>query len=191
MSRLRPVSGVENGRRVVRLGAVVQSMEAGRAAAADIWGAMIPERRVRRALILGLGAGTVAMLLRRRYGPIRILGVDCDAAMVGLARREFGLGRARNVAVVIADAFQFVRRARGRYDLVCVDLYRGGRMPAQVLSARFLRDVRRLLGPGGTATFNLFRTRRTGGQLRRLTTILALEKIIVAGGNVAAHCSAE
>jgi hypothetical protein len=40
------------------------------------WAAMLPEGSPKRALLLGLGAGTLAHLLTRRFPEIRIVGVD-------------------------------------------------------------------------------------------------------------------
>src|SRR5512139_3202010 len=46
------------------------------------WAAMMPEKEPRTALLLGLGAGTLAHLLTRRFHGIRIVGVDIDARLI-------------------------------------------------------------------------------------------------------------
>ena len=68
------------------------------------WTAMLPEGMPRSALLLGLGAGTLAHMLTRRFPGIRIVGVDNDSRLVEFARRHFDL-TLPNLEVVIGDAF--------------------------------------------------------------------------------------
>src|SRR5438067_13106073 len=96
------------GRRALIVDGAVQSVAAEDGhRGSGYWAAMIPNVRPRRALILGLGAGTVAHLLTRRFGPVPIVAVDDDPETVEVARGEFGLDL-ENLEIVIADAFEFV-----------------------------------------------------------------------------------
>ena len=78
---------------------------------------MIPNVRPRHTLILGLGAGTVAHLLTRRFGPVPIVAVDDDAGLVEVARAEFGLN-----LDILRDhdryAFAYAEQTKERFDLI-------------------------------------------------------------------------
>jgi spermidine synthase len=124
------------------------------------------------------------------FGPLPIVGVDDDPAVLALARAHFALDLP-TLDVVLADAFAYAATTTRQFDLVCVDLFRAGRIPARVCSAPFLRDVRRLLRPGGTASFNLSRDRTAGDRLRQLGRHFAVTRRILVGFNLVVHCGAE
>jgi spermidine synthase len=154
------------------------------------WPAMLPEERPQSALILGLGGGTIPHLLRLRFGPLPMVGVDDDPAVLALARERFRLGKLAELQVVQQDAFAFVAACRGQFSYVAVDLFRAGEVPREVTASPFLRQVRRLLAPGGVAAFNLARDRRAATRIHRLARIFYVENQILTGFNVVVHCRA-
>ena len=177
-------SGPE-GLRLIVDGAV-QSIQVGEGPTPGYWPGLVPEHRPRTALILGLGGGTVVHLLRRRWGDVAITGVDDDPSVIGLACAQFGLD-AVPMTIVEADARTFVRACRSHFDLVVVDLSRGETAPEFLATRSFVRAVRQLLTPGGTAVWNLHRDRRSV-RLRRLATRrLAPERRVLAGLNLVLH----
>lgn len=185
---LRPAVAVEAGRKVLRVGGVIQSVAVDDEYQRDIWDAMLPERRPANALILGLGGGTIATLMTRRWGPLPITGVECDPAVLWLARHEFDLGEMAHLRVEVADAFAYLRRCEDHFDVICVDLYTAGKMAYGVLGGAFLRDVARRLAPQGTAVFNLWRTPFLDDQLRRLRRELQVINIATVDENILVHC---
>src|SRR5436853_429754 len=129
-----------------------------------------PPGRARRAVLLGLGGGTIAHLLVRRFGPISMIGVEADPEVLALARAEFGLDLP-SLTVVEGDALAYVAACAERFDYVCVDLYRGAELERGALTRPFLRQLRALLLPGGIAFFNLFRDGRTGRRAHRIRQV--------------------
>lgn len=188
MDTPRPVVTLELGRKVLRVGGVIQSVHVGESYQADVWDAMLPRREPTNALILGLGGGTIAALLTARWGPVPITGVEHDPAVVYLAREEFGLGQLEHVTIAVADAFSFMQRCQHTYDAICVDLYTAGKMAHGIFAKAFLRDVARALAPGGTVAFNLWRSPYLCDQLRRLGRVLAVERVAEVEANVIVHC---
>lgn len=184
----RPAVRIEDGRVVLRVGGVIQSVAVDAAYESDVWDAMLPTERPASALILGLGGGTIAQLLTQRWGPLPITGVERDPAVALIARRAFGLEQLPHVRIVVADAFDFVRDCRARYDLICVDLYVAGKMAHGVLDPAFLRALARLLTPDGTAAFNFWRGPYLQDQLRRLRRELRIRELRGAGDNVVVTC---
>jgi len=179
-----PLVRLEDGRKVLRVGGVIQSVAVDAAHVPDVWDAMLPEARPASALILGLGGGTIAALMTRRWGPLPIVGVEYDPAVAHLARHEFGLAALPNVEIVVDDAFAYVRRCDRCFDAICVDLYVAGKMTHGVLAAPFLRDVARLLAPGGVAAFNLWRSAALPDQIRRLARHLAIVGQVAVDDNI-------
>jgi spermidine synthase len=117
--------------------------------------ALPPERR-RSALILGLGGGSVARVLRALAPQGRIVGVEIDREVVAAARAHLGLD-ALGVEVVIADALAALRAERRRFDLVIEDVFIGAtrdvRKP-QGFPEPVLALARRRLAPGGLLVCN-------------------------------------
>ncbi len=151
------------------------------------WTAMLPEAAPTSALLLGLGAGTLAHLLTRRYPEVRITGVDADRQVVEFAQRHFDLSLP-NLTIVLADAFEYVRGADRRFDYVAVDLFCGRTLPREILARPFLRRLQTIAGPGGEVAFNLFRDRRSHQHLARIGRILPVARTEWLPGNVVAHC---
>jgi spermidine synthase len=186
-----------DGRQVLEVGGVVQSVlldavePVGAAAPGGYWAAMLPAACPRRALLLGLGGGTVARLLAQRCLGAQIVGVERDETVVATARAEFDLDAIARLRVMVADAFVWVPLAVGQepgvYDYICLDLFEAGRMTPGALGTPFLRQVAALLAPEGRLAVNLMVTSRTPEHLRRLQRVYALERTERVRGNLVAH----
>ena len=107
-------------------------------------------------LILGLGGGTVAKLIRKKWPDAKITGIEIDPVMVELGKKYLNLDGSE-VDIKIADAFQFVNNKSSitnHYDLVVVDLYNGDKFPAEFETDYYIRLARSVLASGGVAVFN-------------------------------------
>lgn len=115
--------------------------------------------RVRNVLILGLGGGNAAKLVRKYYrDELEITGVDIDSLMVELGKKFFELSK-YNVKVIIKDAYDFVKMTKGKslkskYDLILVDLYIGDEFPKKFESQSFIKSIKTILAPNGLVVFN-------------------------------------
>lgn len=121
------------------------------------WDSLVPEGLTlgadARALILGLGAGTTAKIITHRFGPVAIDGVEIDPLMVELGKKYFSLDEP-NLNIIIADAASFVKEARYKYDLVCMDLFMGGVVPKEFESREFFDGIKGLLKDDSTLAIN-------------------------------------
>ena len=106
--------------------------EPGKAITGSVWDALaaplllLPKPRRDRVLILGLGGGSAARVVRALAPRARITGVEIDAGVVRAARRWFdldGLG----VEVVRDDARLYLERTRRRFDVILDDVFVGNR----------------------------------------------------------------
>jgi spermidine synthase len=151
------------------------------------WSVMLPEVRPSHALILGLGGGTIAHLLTRRFGPIPITGVERDPRVIPLARTAFGLDLP-HVEIVEADAFQFVEGVKGPYGYIAVDLFASNAIPREIFARPFLKRIRALLSPGGMAAINFFRDRKAPDHVRRIEQVFPRVEVEYSRKNVIARC---
>jgi spermidine synthase len=151
------------GARELRIdGTFASFYEPGRATTGSVWDALaaallaLPPGRRSRVLLLGLGGGSAARVVRAVAPRARILGVEIDPQVVRLARRHFDLD-ALDVEVSVADAREFLRGTRRRFDAVLEDVFVGrGRdiVKPEGLPEPGLRHAARLIAPGGVLASN-------------------------------------
>jgi spermidine synthase len=188
VSERGPVIVIEDGRKILRVDGVIQSVHVDESYLSDFWDVMLPDEAPSNVLILGLGGGTMAQLLTNRFGLLPIVGVERDPAVIFLARHEFGLALAPHVRIEHEDAFIFARRCAESFDFIAVDLYTAGKMAHGVLGAAFLRDVKRLLTPEGLVTFNLWRSPYLVDQTRRLARVFTIHSTVEVDDNIIVRC---
>ena len=90
----------------------------------QIWRATLNKlgnEEMENCLILGLGGGTLAKLLRKKYPDAKITGVEIDPMMIELGKKYLRLDDF-NIDIKIQDANKF--KLKG-YDLVIIDTYLG------------------------------------------------------------------
>ncbi len=150
------------GRRLEVDGTFASFWEPGRVATGSVWDALaapllaLPPARRRRVLILGLGAGSAARLIRAMAPRAEIVGVEKNDQVLEVARRSFGLD-ALGVRVHCGDALAWLRLSRQRFDLVIDDVFVGTsdavRKPEWMLDTGLALAARRL-GRGGVLVSN-------------------------------------
>lgn len=122
-----------------------------------LWKIFNNKREINKSLILGLGGGDAARIIRKYWPEAEITGVDIDQIMVDLGRKYLELDKAR-IKVEIQDAYQFLISCASsypnHYDLVLVDTYIGDNYPKKFEQEEFLSAVRKVLTTDGVAVFN-------------------------------------
>lgn len=94
-------------------------------------------KEINKILILGLGGGTLAKLLRKKYPTSKITGVEIDQIMIELGKKYLDLDK-YNIDIKIEDTNKF---KFGEYDLVIVDMYSGDNFPKEFESEEFLKKL--------------------------------------------------
>ncbi len=112
---------------------------------------------VRRAAIIGMGAGTMAKELTYFYGPVPIDGVEIDPAIIDIGRQYFELNEP-NVHTYAQDGRYFLRTTDTKYDLISVDAYHTPYIPFQLTTQEFFQEIGEHLTPDGTVVINVGRT---------------------------------
>jgi len=111
---------------------------------------------VKTCLILGLGGGSCARLVRRDWPSAEIIGVEIDPVMVDLGMKYLGLGKV-GVDIKTMDATEYCKDAiskQEKHDLVLVDMYVGSDIPVQFETDEWVETTKKLLNDGAVAVYN-------------------------------------
>ncbi len=112
-------------------------------------------QNIKDILILGLGGGTVAKLVKKYWPEAKITGVDIDPIMVEFGKKYLGLDKV-DIEIKIVDVYDFMSNISKQksFDLVIVDLYNGDKFPEKFGTENYIQLVRTVLKSGGIAIFN-------------------------------------
>jgi spermidine synthase len=106
---------------------------------------------IKRALLLGQGAGHMAMTLRDHHGIVTDT-VEIDPAVAEAASDYFGFTPTGEA--MVGDARYEVRHLKGPYDLIIHDCFTGGSEPAHLLTVEALSQLRGPLSDRGLLALN-------------------------------------
>lgn len=123
-------------------------------------------QEIKDCLILGLGGGGIAKLVRNNWGEdVKITGVDIDPVIVDLGKKYLKLEE-QDVLIKIQDVNDYIKAPRNKkqdtnYDLICIDTYQGDQFPKEFETEKFAKKIKSLLKEdlphgkaGGIAIFN-------------------------------------
>lgn len=115
--------------------------------------ALIPALKpsIKKALLIGQGAGHMAMTLRDRYGIVTDT-LEIDPAVAEAATNYFGFKP--NGKAIVGDARYEIRHLAEAYDLIIHDCFTGGSEPAHLLTVETLKQLQGLLAPQGILALN-------------------------------------
>jgi SAM-dependent methyltransferase len=107
-------------------------------------------------LILGLGLGSIPVILEQTHGQsCHITAVEIDEVVLELAQHYVLDGLNNPQQMIVADAAIAVQQLPDEsYDLLCVDIFDDDVVPETFETTTFLEDAKALLRPGGVLLFN-------------------------------------
>ena len=109
-----------------------------------------------RVVHLGAGALTLARYVAATRPGSRQRAVEISDDVAALVRAQLPLARGVTVPVQVADAREALTRLRDdSADVVVLDVFAGARTPAHLTSVELVREVARVLAPGGLVAANL------------------------------------
>ncbi len=106
---------------------------------------------MKRALLIGQGAGLMATTLSDRHGIVTDT-LEIDPAVAEAASDHFGFTPTGQT--LIGDARYEIRRLKGPYDLIIHDCFTGGSEPVHLLTVETLSRLRDLLSDRGLLALN-------------------------------------
>ena len=104
-----------------------------------------------RILLIGCAGGTLATMLARAGRRVSV--VDIDPVSFRVAQRHFQLPA--SVQCHVADGLDFLRKTRGRYDTLIVDVFVGEKIPAHMIGQTFFDAALRCLRKDGVVLVNV------------------------------------
>ena len=117
--------------------------------------ALLYPEKVRRILMVGLGAGSVSTYLARAMPDVAIDVVELDPGVIAAGRKYFGLLETDRVHFIESDGRVYLNRNKGLYDLILLDAFREQGVPFHLLTREFYSLVKDRLAPGGAVASNV------------------------------------
>ena len=160
-----------------------------------------PSGEPKSILMLGVAGGTALRTLHHLLPEARLTGIDLDAELIELARKEMSLSD-YGAEIVIADAYRWLRENDRSFDVIIDDLYLAGDddvFRSEGCDSDWLSQIARSLSPDGILVLNLVigpghRAKQTEvrknlcarfASVRSLRTEDSMNEVLVAGENVA------
>ncbi|MDC0610234.1 fused MFS/spermidine synthase [Vibrio sp.] len=112
-----------------------------------------------RILLVGLGGGSLPMVLSKLYPNAKIDIVEIDNAVKKVAEDYFHFAETDNMKVTLADARVFVKRMGLRadeYDYILLDAFNDKYIPSHLMTQDFLLEVKQILADDGVLVANTF-----------------------------------
>ncbi len=111
--------------------------------------------RIQRVLVLGLGLGSIPLLLEKHLGgDFDCTAIEIDESVIGLASK-YGLPRiSAPIEVICADAKIYLAQSAQTFDLICMDVFLDDTVPTDFEERQFLEDLRTHLTAQGILLYN-------------------------------------
>lgn len=113
-----------------------------------------------KALVVGLGGGSLARFLLHHFAQCRIRAVEYRSSVVKIARSHFGLPLDSRLKVIVEDGADYIRQQAQSpecdYDLIFIDAFDVEGMSNSIASISFFDACKRLLKKEGLLIINLW-----------------------------------
>ncbi|MBN9418327.1 hypothetical protein ABS71_22480 [bacterium SCN 62-11] len=117
-------------------------------------GSLYP-RDLRRALVVGLGGGSLSKALLAQYPELQVDSIELDPEIVKLAREYFSYRDSERSRSIVSDAREYLKSNNSTYDLIVLDAFDGLEIPGPLRTVQFYDLVKKHLSPGGVIVANL------------------------------------
>ena len=115
---------------------------------------------VDKALVIGLGGGSLTRYMMHHFPDCRIRAVEYRESVVKIARSHFGLPLDARLKVIVGDGGDYIRQQartiEGEYDIMFLDAFDVDGMAQSVASVAFFDACKTLLKPDGILAINLW-----------------------------------
>jgi spermidine synthase len=154
----------------------------------------------RSVLMLGVAGGTTLRTLRHLLPDAEITAVEIDPEILEIAREHMQLDRV-GAQIHVADAYDWVRRCKRKFDVIIDDCYLAGAddvFRPERDPGRLIDTLRPAISPGGLFVMNLVTgsghrrlqsktraaARRAFSQVKSVTTPDSMNEALVGGGEI-------
>ena len=106
-------------------------------------------------LVLGVAGGSVIQTLRNEFKVnAKITGVEIDPEVLFLANEYFKLSNTSDLELITTDAFKYIKKPHGKYDLIIIDIFNDAKMPDELFEDSFWKNINNQLTNNGLCLFN-------------------------------------
>ena len=138
-----------------------------------------------RGAFVGLGGGRTASYLVDSFPKLSLEIAELDPEVIRLAKKYFGVKESERLKISAQDGRIFLTRAKGTYDAVFLDAYRGPFVPFHLLTKEYFEIIKKHLRPGGVVAQNVEPTTMVlDSAIRTIGTVFRNVDTYEAGGNV-------
>ncbi len=113
--------------------------------------------RLDRALVVGLGGGSLSKALVKHFPQLVVDSIELDPEIARLAQEYFAYRESERCHTFVADARVHLEKASQQYDLIVLDAFDGLEIPQPLRTRQFYELVSQRLRPGGVVASNLHR----------------------------------
>jgi spermidine synthase len=93
-------------------------------------------------LLLGLGGGSNAHLVSKKFPKSQITAIEIDPQMVKIAKDYFHVDKIKNLEIIIEDAEKYISNLKSEsYDLILVDCFVGKNIPQPLQKMSFIKNL--------------------------------------------------
>jgi spermidine synthase len=123
----------------------------------SMMGFLLFQPAVRRALLVGLGGGSLVKFMYHHMPETACEVVEVNPDVVSIARRFFQVPAPdERLEIRVGDGGEFVARAGQAFDVILVDGYDGDSLVEELSSSTFFVNCLSRLNPGGMLVVNLW-----------------------------------
>jgi spermidine synthase len=141
--------------------------------------------KLERGAFVGLGGGRTASYLVNSLPGFRLEIAELDPEVIRLAKTYFGVQEGDRLKVFPQDGRIFLNRAKGTYDLIFLDAYRGPFVPFHLLTKEYFELAKKRLSPKGVVAQNVEpSTMVLDSAIMTIGSVFRNVETFDAGGNV-------
>jgi spermidine synthase len=109
----------------------------------------------KRALVIGVAAGTQVEDLKRTYPNLIVDGVEIDPKVIEVGKEYFNLEDDNRTNIIIDDGRRFVKTTNETYDIILLDVFRGKSIPSHLTSIEFVKELKNTTNPDSVIIANI------------------------------------
>lgn len=113
-------------------------------------------------MVVGLGGGSMIHFLQKYDPKVSVEAVEIDPVVVELAERYFAVRPKENVRLIVADAFDHLKKTKKKYDTIYMDAFLKPSastddtgVPLNLRTQAFYQELQALLTDEGSVVFNI------------------------------------